>query len=94
MTCRCVAPVDIMLYRDPKSAEGREAMLYFERKGVQWEDVDVSANPSALRDMRVLSGQTERPVIVIDGRVIVGCEPAVLEPLVPSRFESKKGGEG
>ncbi len=87
MTCRCVSPVDIVVYRDPKTAEGREATRYFDRKGVRWEDMDVTANPSALREMRVLSGQTERPVVVIDGRVIVGCEPAVLEPLVPSRFE-------
>jgi glutaredoxin len=61
-------------------------MLFFERKGVRWEDMDVTTSPSALREMRVLSGQTVRPVIVVDGQVIVGCDPAVLEPLVPSRF--------
>jgi glutaredoxin len=61
-------------------------MLFFERKGVRWDDVDVISNPSALQEMRALSGQTERPVIVVDGQVIVGCEPEVLEPLVPSRF--------
>jgi hypothetical protein len=86
MTCRCVPNVDVTVYRDPKSAEGREAMLFFERKGVRWDDMDVTTSPSALREMRALSGQSARPVIVVDGQVIVGCDPAVLEPLVPSRF--------
>ncbi len=86
MTCRCVAPTDITVYRDPATPEGRQASLYFDRKGVQWEDVDVTVDSGALRNMRALSGQTDRPVIVIDGQVIVGCDPAILEPLVPSRF--------
>ncbi len=86
MGCRCVAPVEITVYRDPSSPEGREASLYLERKGVRWEDHDVTADPGALRQMRVLSAQTARPVIVIDGQVIVGYDPGLLEPLVPSRF--------
>ena len=86
MTCRCVAPVYITLFRDPASAEGREAMLFLERKGVRWEDVDVTTNPSGLEQMQALSGQTGRPVIVIDGQVTVGCDPVMLEPLIPSRF--------
>lgn len=86
MTCRCVAPVDITLYRDPATAEGREALLYFERKGVRFEDVDVTADASGIRQMLVLSGQTQRPVIVVDEQVLVGFDVAQLEPLVPSRF--------
>ncbi len=86
MGCRCVAPADITVYRDPSSLEGREASLYLERKGVRWEDHDVTADPGALQQMRVLSSQTTRPVIVIDGQVIVGFDPESLEPLVPSRF--------
>jgi arsenate reductase-like glutaredoxin family protein len=36
--------------------------------------------------MQTLSNQTERPVIVIDNRVLVGFDPAELEHLVPSFF--------
>ncbi len=86
MGCRCVAPVDVTIYRDPATTEGREAKLYFDRKGVQHEDFDVTADPGALRQMRALSGQTDRPVIVVDGRVLVGYDPEVLDPIVPSRF--------
>jgi glutaredoxin len=78
--------VEIKVYRDPESAEGREALLFFESKGIQWQDVDVTAEAGALQQMQALSGQTERPVIVVDGQVLIGCDPASLEPLVPSHF--------
>jgi arsenate reductase-like glutaredoxin family protein len=86
MTCRCVAPVDITVYRNPASEEGRQAMLFFERKGVRWDDVDVTVDAAARQQIQSLSGQAERPVIVVDGQVFVGYDPATLEPLVPSRF--------
>lgn len=86
MTCRCVAPVDITVYRNPATEEGREALLFLERKGVRWTDVDVTTDADGLEQAQALSGQADRPVIVVDGRVIVGCDPAALEPLVPSHF--------
>jgi len=86
MGCRCNAPVDITLYYDPASPEGLEALRYIERKGVAYENLDVRADSSALKQMRALSGQTERPVIVLDGQVFIGFDPSTLEPLVPSRF--------
>ncbi len=86
MTCRCMPPTDITVYRDPASAEGRAVSLYLDRKGVQWEDVDVSTDPSALERMEALSGQTDRPLIVVDGIQFVGCDPEALDPVVPSRF--------
>jgi hypothetical protein len=86
MTCRCVAPVDIIVYRDPGSEEGRETMLFFERKGVRWDDMDVTVDAAARQQMQTLSGQADRPVIVVDGQVFIGYDPATLEPLVPSHF--------
>jgi glutaredoxin len=77
---------DITVYRDPTTAEGREVSLYLGRKGVRWDDVDVTADPNAREQMRALSGQTERPLIVIDGTQFVGYDPEVLDPAVPSRF--------
>lgn len=86
MTCRCVPPVDITLYRASASGEGRQIVSHLELKGVCLEDIDVSADPDALLRMRALSGQDERPVIVIDGDVFVGYDPDVLDRSVPSRF--------
>lgn len=86
MTCRCMPPVDITLYREHVSAEGYQMLLHLERKGVCMEDIDVSADPAALARMRDLSGQIERPVVVIDGQVVVGYDPDFLDRSVPSRF--------
>lgn len=86
MTCRCVPSVDVTLYRDPASAEGRQARSYFDRKGVRYEDLDVAADSAAFQHMEALSGQHERPVIVVDGRILVGYDQAALELIVPSLF--------
>lgn len=61
-------------------------LLHLERKGVCMEDIDVSADPAALARMRDLSDQIERPVIVIDGQVVVGYDPDFIDCSVPSRF--------
>ena len=61
-------------------------LLHLERKGVCMEDINVSANPAALARMQDLSGQIERTVVVINGRVVVGYDPDFLDRSVPSRF--------
>ncbi len=86
MPCKCVGSVYITLYRPPDSAEGRQVQHFFERKAVAFEDLDVSTDPQALHRMRALSGQVERPVIVVDDRIFVGFDPSELERLVPSLF--------
>lgn len=86
MTCRCMPPTDITVYRDPATAEGRQVSLYLDRKGVQWQDIDVTADPNALARIQELSGQTDRPLIVVDGKLFVGYEPELLDVAVPSRF--------
>jgi len=86
MGCRCVPSVVITLYREPASAEGQSAREYFERKGMRYDDVDTVADPVARQQMLALSGQTDRPVIVVGGEVVVGYDPEVLDPIIPSRF--------
>jgi len=85
--CRCVPAVDITLYRTPVSSEGKQAQEYFERKGVAFEDLDVSLNPIALKIMEDLSGQFERPVIAVNRQVFIGFNPDELDLVVPSLFD-------
>jgi glutaredoxin 3 len=86
MPCRCVPSVDVTIYSTPDSVEGQEVRHFFSRKGVVYEDLDVSADPQALQRTRELSGQTDRPVIVVNDRVYVGFDRSQLESAVPSLF--------
>jgi glutaredoxin len=70
----------------PDSEEGKQAQRFFNRKGVAYDDLDVSADPQALKKMQELSGQTDRPVIVVDKQVYVGFQQVELESAVPSLF--------
>lgn len=86
MPCKCLGPVDITIYRNPSTLEGQKVKIFFDSKGVCYEDMDVSADLLALKKMKTLSGQTERPVIVIDERVFTGFDPEELVHFVPSFF--------
>jgi glutaredoxin len=86
MPCKCVPNVDITIFRLPDCAEGRRAQGFFESMAIAFKDLDVSDDPQALHKMRALSGQTERPVIVVRDQVFVGFHPAELERVVPSRI--------
>jgi arsenate reductase-like glutaredoxin family protein len=84
MPCRCVPAVDISIYRVPTSQEGRQVQAYFNRRGVAYEDFDVSSDPAAFAQMQKLSDQTDKPVVVINDRVLVGYVPDQFDLLVPS----------
>ena len=86
MSCRCVPAVYVTIYSTPASVEGQEVRYFFNSKGVPYEDLDVSADPQALQRTRELSGQTDRPVIVVNDRVYVGFDCSQLESAVPSLF--------
>lgn len=86
MPCKCIGSVDVTIFRAPNSKEGIELKQFFDRKGVAYEDLDVSTDPKGLQRMQELSGQIERPVALIDDKVLVGYDPVELEPLVPSFF--------
>ena len=87
MPCRCVPAVDISIYRVSGSQEGEQVQAYFNRRGVAYEDYDVSTDPIAFAQMQKLSGQTEKPVVVINDRVLVGFVPVQFDLLVPSLFD-------
>lgn len=86
MPCKCLGPVEITIYRNPSTMEGQKVKIFFDSKGVCYEDLDVSVDPNLLEKMKTLSGQTERPVIVIDDRVFTGLDPEELVHFVPSFF--------
>ena len=55
---------------------------YLSRKGVAFEDVDVTRNPLAVRDLIEVYRSNMTPTIVIDGEVIIGFDRARLDALL------------
>ncbi len=86
MTCRCVPSVYVTIYAPPTSTETRDARNFFNRKGIPFEDLDISTDPQARQKIQELSGQAERPVIIVDEKIFIGFDQSQLESAVPSLF--------
>jgi glutaredoxin 3 len=55
---------------------------YLSRKGVVFEDIDVTRNPRAVRELVEVHRSNMTPTIVIDGEVIIGFDPTRLDALL------------
>jgi arsenate reductase-like glutaredoxin family protein len=86
MPCKCVGSVYVTIYSTPTWIEGQQARHFFESKGVPYEELNVSTDPEALKKLRELSGQIDRPAIIVDEQVFVGFDRSQLESAVPSFF--------
>ncbi|MFB3918736.1 MAG: glutaredoxin family protein [Candidatus Velamenicoccus archaeovorus] len=64
--------VRVKVYSTPTCPYCIRAKKYLSDKGVDFENIDVSADEEALKQMVDVSGQMGVPVLVIDGEVIVG----------------------
>jgi glutaredoxin 3 len=79
MACKCRINIgEVRLYSTPTSAQGREASTFLDRKGIVFEDLDVTANEQARQEMIRLSGQEAVPVITIGDKTFVGFDPVQL----------------
>ncbi len=69
----------VKVYTIPTCPWCVKAKEFLIKNKVQFEEVDVTLDLKAQRDMIERSGQMGVPVIEIDSKMIVGFEPAVLE---------------
>ena len=83
MPCRCVPAVDILFYCTPTD-EGRQAQQFLDRRGVAYEVLDITTDPMIFEEMKALSGQTARPVIVVNDEIFVGFDPDEMIHILPS----------
>lgn len=69
----------IKLYTKPLCGWCQEAKTYLHQRGLDFESIDVGQNPAAYEEMKILSGQTYVPTIVIDGQVLADFDVKQLE---------------
>lgn len=69
----------VKIYSTPTCMYCRMAKDFFQKNGVVYEEVDVSENMDARKEMVEKSHQLGVPVIDIDGEIFVGFNRAELE---------------
>ncbi len=73
---------NITIYSTPVCPNCKMTRAYLNEKKIPFRDVDVSNNPDAVKEMIEKSGQMGVPVIDIDGKIVVGFQPAILNNLL------------
>ncbi len=75
----------VIVFSTPTCTYCNAAKRYFREKGVKFNDIDVTRDPAAARDMVRRSGQQGVPVIDIGGRIVVGFNRPVIDQLLGLR---------
>ncbi|MBI2506945.1 MAG: glutaredoxin family protein [Candidatus Colwellbacteria bacterium] len=75
----------VILYSTPTCVYCKMAREFFEKNGVEYEEHDVAADETALKEMIHKSHQMGVPVIDIDGQIFVGFNRAGLEKALESK---------
>ncbi len=73
---------NVTVYSTPTCPYCTMSKNFFYSIGVKYKDVDVSVDQAAAIEMVQKSGQMGVPVIDIDGKMIVGYQPAVFKQLL------------
>lgn len=63
-------PKSVRLFIKPWCGWCHQAVQWLKARGIQFETIDVMADPAANREMRKLSGQGLAPVIEVDGQIL------------------------
>ncbi|MDO8425255.1 MAG: glutaredoxin family protein [bacterium] len=67
-----MADKKVTVYSTPTCPYCTMAKEYFKEHGVQYEEVNVAADPARADEMVQKSGQMGVPVIDIDGTIVIG----------------------
>jgi len=75
----------IKIFTTPTCTYCNQAKEFFKEEGVKFEEVDVSVNKEAQKEMIEKSNQMGVPVIDIDGKIIIGFDRDELEDILEKR---------
>jgi len=77
-----MAVKDVIVYSTPTCPYCVRAKEYLTRKGVAYRDLNVAVERAAAHEMVQKSGQMGVPVIVVDGKVVIGFDQRELDKLL------------
>lgn len=74
--------MDVKIYSTPTCPYCKRAKNYLSSKNIAFQDIDVSKDKDASREIVEISGQMGVPVIVINEEVIRGFNRAQIDKLI------------
>ncbi len=72
----------INIYSTPICPHCKKLKDYLNSKSIEFNDIDVSADPDKIREMIDKSGQMSTPVIDIEGEIIVGFDKEKIDNIL------------
>jgi glutaredoxin len=80
----------IVLYTQPGCFLCELMRIYLEARELAFEEHDISKDPEARRVMTETYGSNETPTMLIDGEVLIGFDPSLLDQILdrPSSSDS------
>lgn len=74
--------VNVKIYSTPTCPHCKSAKAFFKEKNISFTNIDVASREEGAKEMKKISGQTGVPVIVIDGKIIVGFDQNEIEKFI------------
>ncbi len=69
----------VKIYSTPTCPYCKMAKDFFNEKKIKFENIDVSSNTKAQKEMKKISRQLSVPVIVIDDKIFLGFDQEKIE---------------
>lgn len=71
--------MSVKIYSTPECQYCKQAKAFFEKNNIEYENIDVSTNDSAMEEMKKKSNGLTVPVIDIDGKILIGFDESKLK---------------
>lgn len=78
----------ILLFTQPGCLSCELMRVYLEAREVAFEERDITKDPEARRAMTETHGSNETPTMLIDGEVIIGFDPSLLDQILDAASSS------
>lgn len=78
----------IVLFTQPGCLSCELLRIYLEAREVTFEERDITKDPEARRAMTETHGSNETPTMLIDGEVIIGFDPSLLDQILDAASSS------
>ncbi len=78
----------IVLFTQPGCLSCDLMRIYLEARELAFEERDITADPEARHTMTDTCGSNETPTMLLDGEVLIGFDPALLDQILDSAASS------